>query len=130
MEATGEADTILVVDDHIDTCEVMRLMLEGEGYRVATAHDGREALMLLFGGLKPCVIVMDLTMPVMNGVEFRAEQLKHATIASIPFIAYSAVDDVRDSAPQLRAADYIDKPSELRHVLSIIRQHCNHELSR
>jgi CheY-like chemotaxis protein len=69
---------------------------------------------------------MDLEMPVMDGVEFRQEQLLHPTIASIPFIAYSAAVDVRSSARQLRGAGYLEEPTEFQHVLSIIRQHCHH----
>jgi CheY-like chemotaxis protein len=117
-------DTILIVDDHPDIRDGMRHMLETEGYAVHTASNGREALALLFGGLQPCVIVMDLAMPVMNGFEFRQEQLKHPEIADIPFIAYSAVVDVHRNAQHLRAAAYLEKPIEFQHVLSIIRQHC------
>jgi CheY-like chemotaxis protein len=119
-------DTILIVDDDSDTLEAMRLMLESEGYLVATATDGREALTVLVKGLRPCVIVMDLSMPVMDGVEFRKEQLNHPDIAGIPFIAYSAVLDARSCAQDLRASGYLEKPTEFQHVLSIIRQHCNH----
>jgi CheY-like chemotaxis protein len=119
-------DTILVVDDHADVREGMQHMLETEGYAVQAASNGREALALLFGGLRPCVIVMDLAMPVMNGFEFRQEQLKHSDIAAIPFIAYSAVVNVQQNAQHLRATAYLEKPIEFQHVLSIIRQHCEH----
>jgi CheY-like chemotaxis protein len=122
----AQPDMILIVDDEADTLEAMRLMLEGEGYWVVSAGDGRQALNLLLNGLRPCVIVMDLSMPVMNGVEFRNAQLQHPSIADIPFIAYSATVDVRTRAAQLRASGYLEKPTEFQHVLSIIRQHCNH----
>jgi CheY-like chemotaxis protein len=122
----AHVDTILVVDDDTDIRDGMQLMLEGEGYLVATANNGREALALLSAGMRPCVIVMDLEMPVMNGVEFRQEQLQHPTIASIPFVAYSAAVAVRSNARQLRAAGYLETPTEFQHVLSIIRQHCHH----
>lgn len=122
----AQVDTILLVDDDPETREGMRLMLEGEGYLVATAGDGRQALDALRAGLRPCVIVMDLSMPVMNGLEFRTEQLKHAEIADIPFIAYSAVLDAQSVSRGLGGADFIEKPTEFRYVLSIIRQHCNH----
>ncbi len=119
-------DTILIVEDHADTRDAMRVMLEAEGYAVQTAANGREALNLLYTGLRPCVIVMDMTMPVMNGFEFRQEQLKYPDIADIPFIAYSAVLDLRRQAQHLRATAYLEKPIEFEHVLSIIRQHCEH----
>lgn len=117
---------ILVVDDHADIRDGMRHLLETEGYGVETATNGREALALLFGGLHPCAIVMDMMMPVMNGFEFRQEQLLHPSIAGIPFIAYSAVFDVATHAQHLHANAYVEKPIELQHVLSLIRQHCGH----
>ncbi len=122
----ADADTILIVDDHADVRDGMRYMLEAEGYVVQTAGNGLDALALLFAGSRPCVIVMDMTMPVMNGFEFREEQLKHPDIAQIPFIAYSAVIDVQTHARHLHAAAYLEKPIAFEHVLSIIRQYCNH----
>lgn len=121
-----EADTILIVDDDARTRDGMRRLLELDGYAVQTAANGREALRLLFAGMRPCVIVMDMTMPVMNGFEFRQEQLQHAAIADIPFIAYSAVIDVARHGQHLRAAAYLEKPIEFQHMLAIIRQHCTH----
>jgi CheY-like chemotaxis protein len=120
------SDMILIVDDHADIRDGMRQLLEAEGYGVETAGNGREALALLFAGLRPCVIVMDISMPVMNGFEFRQEQLKHPEIADIPFIAYSAIVDLKRHGQHLQAAGYLEKPVELQHMLHIIRQHCPH----
>lgn len=117
-------ELILIVDDHPDARDGMRHMLEREGYAVATAGNGSEALRALFAGLQPCVILMDLMMPVMNGFEFRQEQLKHRAIADIPFIAYSAVVDVRKHAHHLNADGYVEKPMDFQQVLSLIRQVC------
>jgi CheY-like chemotaxis protein len=121
----AQPDIILLIDGEADTREAMRGMLFNEGYAVVTAREGREALRLLLGGLAPCVIVMDLAMAGMNSVEFRREQLRHPSIAAIPFIAYSAVLDVRGRTPA-RAPGPRDAPAEFQHVLSIIRQHCSH----
>ena len=122
----ADLDTILLVDDNVDVREGMQHMFEAEGYEVRAAVNGREALALLYAGLRPCVIVMDMAMPLMNGFEFREQQLKHADIADIPFIAYSAVIDLQRSAQHLHAAAYLEKPIEFEHVLSIIREHCGH----
>jgi CheY-like chemotaxis protein len=121
-----ERDTILVVDDHADIREGMKHMLEAEGFRVQAANNGREALALLYRGLRPCVIVMDLMMPVMNGFEFRQEQMKHADIADIPFIAYSSVVDIPAHAQHLNATAYFEKPADFAQMLNIIRLHCPH----
>jgi CheY-like chemotaxis protein len=121
-----EPETVLIVDDHADTREGLRHVLEGEGFTVHAASNGLEALTLLYRGLRPCVIVMDLMMPVMNGFEFRQEQLKHSDIADIPFIAYSAVVDIPAHALTLQATDYFQKPIEVAQVMTIIRRHCPH----
>ena len=62
---------ILIVDDDKDVRIALAELLEGEGYTVAGAHNGQEALQLMRGGLHPAVILLDLMMPVMDGWDFR-----------------------------------------------------------
>ena len=73
--------TILVVDDEPEIVKLVRAYLEGAGYRVVTAKDGREAL-LVTRHEKPDLIVLDLTMPEMDGIEFtrRLRQEKNTPI--------------------------------------------------
>lgn len=99
--------------------------LECRGYTVVTAANGREALVILFAGLRPQVIVMDMVMPVMNGFEFRQEQLRYPDLASIPFVARSAVIDVANRAQHLHAAAYLRKPGDPEELLRLIRQFYN-----
>lgn len=117
------AEIVLVVDDHLDTREALAVCVEADGYTVVTAANGREALDLLRAGLRPCVILMDLMMPVMSGYEFRERQLSEPALAGIPFIAYSAAGDVEHAAARLRADGFLLKPAEPQHVLALIRQH-------
>lgn len=91
---------ILLVEDNLDVLDVTRILLEAEGYAVATAVNGADALALLRGGLRPCLIVLDLSMPVMDGWEFRDEQRADPELRAIPTIVYSAVgpsDDAIDA---------------------------------
>ena len=118
------ARPVLVVEDHDDTRDAFQLMLERNGYAVVAAPNGRDALDKLQGGLRPCVILMDLMMPVMNGFEFREEQLRDADLAAIPLIAYSAVTDPLRTARHLRADAYVSKPVEVGHVLALVNQLC------
>jgi CheY-like chemotaxis protein len=118
-------DTILVVDDHQAVRESLQELLRAEGYLVVTAADGREALAILYRGLRPCLIIMDLMMPVMNGFEFREQQLRHPDLSRIPFIAYSAVVDTKNTH-HLNADAYFEKPTDPQQVLSVIRQFCAH----
>lgn len=84
-----------------------------------TAANGREALDVL-EQWRPSVIVLDLMMPVMDGWDFRAEQLRRATIADVPVILLSGARDVRTSAEQLSAWLAIPKPFDLDVLLAAV----------
>jgi two-component system, chemotaxis family, chemotaxis protein CheY len=81
---------ILVVDDDPVIREAMHELLELEGYPVALASDGEDALRRLRLGLDPCLIVLDVSMPGKDGFQFRAEQLADTRFASIPTVVWSA----------------------------------------
>jgi CheY-like chemotaxis protein len=116
--------TILLIDDHNDVREALEELLRLDGYTVESASNGREALTKLYGGLRPCVILMDLMMPVMTGYEFRQEQMRDAELSAIPIIVYSGITDVRENARQLAATAYADKPVDPDHLMALVRQHC------
>ena len=115
---------VLVIDDTADIRDSLVVLLEAEGFLVVTAENGREALELLRGGLRPCLIVLDLTMPVMNGFEFRYEQRRDPAIADIPVIVTSAVSDPAEVAGYLDAKAYIQKPAEAAAFVALVRLHC------
>jgi len=116
-------DTVLLIDDHPDLRDGLEILLGLEGYAVETAANGRDALMKLYLGLRPCLIVMDLMMPVMNGFEFRQMQLADDRLADIPIVAYSGITDPAANR-QLRAAAYLHKPSDPEQLAAIVRQLC------
>lgn len=116
--------TLLLIDDHIDSRDALEELLRREGYTVETAGDGRQALNKLYNGLRPCLILMDLMMPVMTGFEFRQEQMRHPEFSGIPIIVYSGVTDVRQNAEQLEAAAYAEKPVAPDRLMTLVRQHC------
>jgi CheY-like chemotaxis protein len=118
------ASLVLVIDDHSDTRDGLATVLEMEGFSVVTAEDGYRALTLLQQGLRPCIIVMDLMMPVMNGFEFREAQLHDPTIRHIPVIACSGVTDPAETATHLAASAYVHKPTDARKIVALVRQHC------
>jgi two-component system response regulator MprA len=115
---------VLVVDDHLDVVEAIGLYLRFHGHDAVTATDGQQALDLLRQGLRPCVIVLDLMMPEMDGFSFRAEQLADRTLADIPVIVCSAAFDAGPAAQRLQAAAFLPKPTEMKALLELIRQHC------
>src|SRR5256712_12775997 len=89
------AKSILIVEDDADVRGALTVVLEGEGYPVVEAAHGQEALQYLCADPAGfCMILLDLWMPVMNGWEFRAQQLKDPALAEVPVIVVTA-DHVR-----------------------------------
>ena len=83
---------LLVVDDSVDAQELFRLHLERSGYEVVTAHDGREALEQLGREpLLPGCIIVDLLMPVMDGMELIESLRSDRRLADVPVLVVSAV---------------------------------------
>jgi CheY-like chemotaxis protein len=115
---------VLVVDDDAPSVDALRSLLESAGHRVDCAGNGREALSRLHEAPGYCVILLDLMMPVMNGYEFREEQLKDPNLASIPVIVVTADGRAREKAKQLRSDAFFQKPLSPRDLLRVIRQYC------
>ena len=115
---------VLVVDDDPDIRESLAEVLEDEGYQVATAVDGRDALLKLRGpGLAPSVILLDLMMPVMSGVQFCAEKQRDPLLAPIPVVIVSADGNLKRKAESL-GGEYIAKPVRIEQVLDVIERYC------
>src|SRR5438093_8087563 len=85
--------SVLVVDDDHEIRELLRVALTGDGYQVAGVGNGRDALHYLRSHADICIIVLDLLLPVMDGVQFRTAQLRDRSLAWIPVVVMSAVDD-------------------------------------
>jgi len=117
--------TILLVEDDPDTRRYMVTWLEAEGYRVRAASNGREALDVLLDEV-PCVMVVDLMMPVMDGAEFRRRQRQMPGVAGVPFIMVSGTHDAARIARDLGIDDVVAKPFDADHLLDIVASHCHH----
>src|SRR3954470_23175677 len=83
-------DTVLVVDDDQDIREALCDLLADAGYRAASVANGKEALIYLKSGELPCVILLDLMMPVMDGWEFRRQQQGDPRLSKIPVVVITA----------------------------------------
>jgi CheY-like chemotaxis protein len=122
-----EARSILIVEDDSDLREALSAVLRDEGYTVAMAADGREALDRLRRRWRPSLILLDLTMPVMNGWQFRAEQRQDPALSGIPVVVLSAGDHLAEQMAPLGITDYVRKPIELDHLLRTIERYCSSE---
>lgn len=123
MEAV--AAPILVVEDHADTRDMVAALLSSEGYTVVTAENGRRGLDELETA-RPCLVLLDLSMPVMTGWEFRNAQLSlhDQQLASTPVLLLTAIPDPEAAARQLHVDGVIPKPLDYDRLLDIIRAHC------
>jgi CheY-like chemotaxis protein len=118
-------DYILIVEDDFDIREALTQILEEEGYAVRGAANGREALDVASDGAIPKLILLDLMMPVMNGWQFRAEQLKDPRLASVPVLVISADPHVQPKAASLGVAGLLKKPISLDDLLQAVKTHCS-----
>jgi CheY-like chemotaxis protein len=117
---------VLIVEDEADLREALSEILRDEGYAVANAAHGREALECLRGeSPRPSVILLDLTMPVMNGWQFRAEQREDPDLCEIPVVVLSAGDHLIEQMDALGVRDCVRKPIELGRLLATIERYCS-----
>jgi len=112
----------LVVEDDDDTRDNLAALLRSDGYAVVTADNGREAFdWLRASDCLPDLIVLDLLMPIMNGWEFRMEQVQDALLAEIPVLVVSSEPDVRGEATALRVETCVAKPIDAHTLLEEVR---------
>jgi CheY-like chemotaxis protein len=116
---------ILVVEDDESMRTAMVAILHHEGYPVAEADDGAVALGLLRDGLEPCLILLDLMMPGMDGWQFREAQMRDPGFASIPVVVISAQLQAKRLAGSPGIKDVLTKPVDFDQLLPLIREHCS-----
>jgi CheY-like chemotaxis protein len=108
--------SVLVVDDDAEVQELLRVALETDGYDVAAACDGREALHYLRSHAETCIILLDIMLPVMDGAHFRAAQLRDRSLSWIPVVVMSAAVDADRRARELGARRFVRKPLDIDEV--------------
>lgn len=119
------APSALIVDDDKDIREIVIESLNDEGYGAFGAENGHEALVLLRDGSPlPCVIFLDMMMPVMDGATFRAEQLGDPRLREIPVVIMSASAHIEVAARQLGATGFLRKPLQLYDLFAIAARFC------
>lgn len=118
-----EDPRILVVEDDDDAREAMVALLQMRGYRAVPAGNGKEALDYLHQAPVPDLIILDLWMPVMDGWQFRAEQIKDPRLKGVPVIVVTALSDRDD----VDANEVIIKPVDVDRLLTTVSQYCRRE---
>jgi CheY-like chemotaxis protein len=115
---------ILIIEDDKFISEITQLILEKEGHQVFVSSNGDEALLFLKNSTKlPDLILLDLMMPIKDGYEFRAEQLKHPEWKQIPTVVLTAEGFISERKKQLQAQALVKKPLSIPQLLEVVNFH-------
>ena len=117
---------VMVIDDDEDVREVLRDFIEDLGYRPVVAANGQEGLDAIRGlDEPPCVILLDLMMPVMDGWQFLQVVSADVSLARIPIVISTSAPDRAPSGPKVLA-----KPVDLEDFVAELRQLCGSAAAR
>jgi CheY-like chemotaxis protein len=122
--SSGTCRCILLVDDEPDIRASLKDVLESEGYRVVAASNGREALDRLHDMPRPCLILLDLMMPVMNGWEFAEALEADAGLSAIPIVIVTAFSREMERR-KITTRDVLGKPVDLDRLSSVVKRFCS-----
>lgn len=112
--------TVLVVEDEQELREVMQEALEFNGYTVVAASNGVEALNKLPAIESPCLVILDLLMPEMDGWDFFAQMRQHPAFATVPVIVHTSAPAQAPAG----ATRVLQKPLKFERLLSVVREYC------
>jgi CheY-like chemotaxis protein len=125
MTATSCDRTVLVVEDDREVRDAITEVLADFEYKALEAADGAEALKRLRdASIRPCLILLDVMMPGMDGWAFRAEQEQDPAVKDIPVILLSAHTDVRSAAAEMNVAGFLAKPIAIDVLLETVERFC------
>lgn len=117
---------VMVVDDDADVRDAIADVVNDNGYQTMIAANGKEAIEQLRGtAVRPCVILLDVMMPIMDGWEFRAELSADPELGAIPVVVLTAHANMDEVVRRMQAVDCLKKPFELSQLLSTIDRLCS-----
>lgn len=114
--------SILVVEDDDDIRNALVDLLESEGYIAYPATNGKEALDTLASTAKPCLVLLDMMMPIMNGRQFLDVVMRDAKLAPIPVLIVSAIADKSNTEGSV---GFLKKPIDIDVILKVVSQYCS-----
>ena len=122
MKETGSA-TVLVVEDFEDNRFMMRRLLEMSGYRVVEAINGQQAVEAA-RSVRPDIILMDLSLPLLDGLAATRRIREQDGLATVPIIAVSAHDTADFHAEALAAGcnEYVTKPIDFDQLVQLLNK--------
>jgi CheY-like chemotaxis protein len=117
---------VLIVDDDLDCVDALRYLLQDRGYRVDIAHNGLQALEYFESGGRPRIVILDLLMPVMDGLEFLSRRSQNPVVAETPVIVLTATD----TRLQSREETVLRKPVDFGLLVEKIEGACGSTAER
>jgi two-component system, chemotaxis family, chemotaxis protein CheY len=125
----GEPNLLLLIEDDFVLRGALAEALQGEGYKVECAANALDALRRLNRPPKPSLVLLDIMLPHMDGLEFRSVQLTIREIADIPIVVISAIGVRPEVADELDLHQTFSKPIDMPKLLATIRRYCTPSVS-
>ena len=125
-----QVGNVLIVEDDLDTRNMLHTLLSIAGFNAVAAEDGLEGLHLLRTVRHrapdiPCLVLLDLKMPRLGGGEFRRAQLDDPLVATVPIAVMSGALDLAERAETLGAVAMLAKPLDPDYLLTVVRRYCS-----
>jgi CheY-like chemotaxis protein len=124
MTARSAKPFVLIIDDDPLSAATLADVLFHAGHASDHARNGAEALDLLRNGATPRLILLDLSMPVMDGWTFREQQMQDPNLSTIPVIVITGAIDTVGQALALDVDDYFTKPYNPFRLVEMVERHC------
>jgi CheY-like chemotaxis protein len=123
---------VLVVDDTDDTREAFAAILRGSGFTVVTAWSAEDALRQFREGFRPCIALLDLRMPGMDGWGLwrRMQEEADPTIARVPVVIVSGDIDQEERARAAGIREFLRKPVEPGKLVGVVEHYCERRASQ
>ena len=118
---------VLVVDDDSAVRRMILLLLSSEGYETETATDGAEALALM-RQRRPCLVLLDINMPLMDGWEFRKQQLEDPALADVPVVCITGIVHPED-VERILGVPCLRKPVDFPSLIRAVEKFCRRSAS-
>ncbi len=122
LAAPGDpsSGTIVLAEDHEDSRDALRLLLEAFGYRVHVAGNGREAVAVA-RAVAPDLVLMDMMMPEVDGFQATRELRASPEFRSVPIVALTAMEGARERVLEAGCDDLVVKPIDVRRFLERVQ---------
>ena len=116
---------VLIVEDSADSRDSLRLLLEVEGFRVEAAASALDALQLVTaGGLRPCIVLLDLILPLMDGLTFQQRLNETPGLERVRVVALTGHEGMRRQAEAAGFFRALLKPTDIDALIALVGEHC------